>query len=294
VSDHNQINEKWTSVVRNNSKRKMMCDTNAVNVQQNFVTTNRYAPLSSLPENHNNCEVVLKHGNEDECEALKNMKTAMVTSLQHKTCRKIPTIVNGQVLNNDNDEVEWASWLTNIQIRTHCQRPTKFTHKVEVLGDSHLIGSAAVINQNLDEKYRVCSLTQPGACTKQTVDSQEEILKSLGKNDVIVINGGSNDIGSSTVVVATMFYSAACGATVLQLATMLLYWSECNDVLLCRVWRYCIGANTMLACRLSVPLHYNCYTAFSLSLSLFYNDYSAACGAISLHLSILNVTNVRV
>ena len=122
------------------------------------------------------------------------MKSTTVTSPQHKTGRKIPTIFNGQVLNNENNKVEGTTWLTNIQIRAHCQRPTKFTHKVEVLGDSHIIGSAAVINQNLDEKYKVCSLTQPGACTKQIVDSQEEVLNNLGKSDVIVINGGSNDI----------------------------------------------------------------------------------------------------
>ena len=156
----------------------MMCDTNAVYVQQNFVSTNRYAPLLSLPENHDSHEVVVKQGNED-CESLENMKSTMVTSPQHKTGRKILTIVNGQVLNNDNNKVEGTTWLTNIQIRTHCQRPTKSTHKVEVLGDSHLIGSAAVINQNLDEKYKVCSLTHPGACTKQIVDSQEEVLQSI-------------------------------------------------------------------------------------------------------------------
>jgi hypothetical protein len=146
-------------------------------------------PLSTLPENHDNHEVVLKQGSEDDCELLENMETTMVTSPQHKTGRKIPTIVNGQVLYNDyndNDEVEGTSWLTNIHIHTHCWRPTKFTHKVEVVGDSHLIGSAAVINQNLDEKY---SLTQPGASTKQILDSQELVLKSPGR-----INGGSNDI----------------------------------------------------------------------------------------------------
>ena len=71
----------------------MMCDTNAVNVQQNFVSTNRYAPLSSLPENHDNHEVVLKQGNEDDCESLVNMKSTMVTSPQHKTGRKILTLL---------------------------------------------------------------------------------------------------------------------------------------------------------------------------------------------------------
>jgi hypothetical protein len=122
------------------------------------------------------------------------MESTTVISTPHKTGRKIPTIVNGQVLISDNDEVEGTSWLPNNQTSTHCQRPTKFAHKVEVLGDSHFIGSAALITKNLDEKCKVCSLTQPGAGTKQIVDSQEEFLKSLVKNDVILINRGSNDI----------------------------------------------------------------------------------------------------
>jgi len=153
--------------------------------------------LSSLPDNHDDLEVVLKQGSEGECEISKDNKITMVTSPQHKNGRKIPTIVNGRVFNidiNENDGNEGLTRLTNNQIRTHRQRSTKFTHNVEILGDSHLIGSAAAINQNLDTNFKVCSLIQPGACTKQIVDSQEVILESLGKSDVIVINGGTNDI----------------------------------------------------------------------------------------------------
>ena len=153
--------------------------------------------MSSLPDNHDDLEVVLKQGSEGECEISKDNKITMVTSPQHKNGRKIPTIVNGRVFNidiNENDGNEGLTRLTNNQIRTHRQRSTKFTHNVEILGDSHLIGSAAAINQNLDTNFKVCSLIQPGACTKQIVDSQEVVLESLGKSDVIVTKGGTNDI----------------------------------------------------------------------------------------------------
>jgi len=42
----------------------------------------------------------------------------------------------------------------------------------------------------------MCSLTKPGASTIQLVGTQEKGLKCLGKSDIIVINGGTNDIGN--------------------------------------------------------------------------------------------------
>ena len=45
----------------------------------------------------------------------------------------------------------------------------------------------------------MCSLTKPGASTIQLVGSQEKDLKGLGKSDVIVINGGTNDIDNGNV-----------------------------------------------------------------------------------------------
>jgi lysophospholipase L1-like esterase len=70
---------------------------------------------------------------------------------------------------------------------------------VEIIGDSHLKGSAIKINQYLNTKFKVCSLTKPGAGTSQLVGSQEKVLKDLGKSDVIVINGGTNDIDKVNV-----------------------------------------------------------------------------------------------
>jgi hypothetical protein len=58
-------------------------------------------------------------------------------------------------------------------------------------------GSAKRINQYLNTKFVVSSFIKPGACTNQLVHSQEMEFMSLGRKDVIVINGGSNDIGSN-------------------------------------------------------------------------------------------------
>jgi hypothetical protein len=65
---------------------------------------------------------------------------------------------------------------------------------VKIIGDSHLKGCAARINQYLNSKFELSSLIKPGACVNHLVQTQENELKCLGKNDVIVINGGTNDV----------------------------------------------------------------------------------------------------
>jgi hypothetical protein len=40
---------------------------------------------------------------------------------------------------------------------------------VKIIGDSHLKGSAARINQYLNTKFEVSSFIKPGACTNQIV-----------------------------------------------------------------------------------------------------------------------------
>jgi glutathione peroxidase-family protein len=70
---------------------------------------------------------------------------------------------------------------------------------VKIIGDSHLNGSAARINQYLNTKYEVCSFIKPGACANQLVHSQEMEFMCLGKKDVIVINEGTNNIGSNNI-----------------------------------------------------------------------------------------------
>jgi hypothetical protein len=69
---------------------------------------------------------------------------------------------------------------------------------VKIIGDSHLKGSAARINQFLNTKFEVSNFIKPAACTKQLVHSQEMEFICLGRKDVVVINGGTNDIGNNS------------------------------------------------------------------------------------------------
>ena len=71
---------------------------------------------------------------------------------------------------------------------------TRGSHKVKILGDSHLRGISPKIDQYLNTKFEVCSWIKPGATTKEIVNTLGNALKCLGTQDVMVVNGGTNDI----------------------------------------------------------------------------------------------------
>ena len=48
----------------------------------------------------------------------------------------------------------------------------------------------------VNTKFEVSVWIKPGANTEESVNTLEKDLKCLSKKDVIVINGGANDIGS--------------------------------------------------------------------------------------------------
>ena len=159
-----------------------------VNLQQHLVSTNRFLPLATLTYKH---EGLCTHAS--SCIRPQSEIQTKETSLQHITGWKIPTIVNGRNASNCNINKNPIR-IMNKQHSTSNQKFTKFVNKVEIIGDSHLKGLAVKINQYLNTKVKVCSLTKPGASTNQLVCSQTNDFKCLGKSDTIVINGGTNDV----------------------------------------------------------------------------------------------------
>jgi len=63
---------------------------------------------------------------------------------------------------------------------------------------SQLKGSTIKINQYLNTNFVVSSFIKPGANIKQIVHSQELEFKCLGKKDISVINGGTNDLDNNS------------------------------------------------------------------------------------------------
>ena len=105
----------------------------------------------------------------------------------------IPTIVGGKLMYNFNRKPT----PTKKQM-THARGTSSINkkHKVKILGDSHLKGNATKIDQFLNTKFEVSSWVKPGAKTEELVNTLEKDCKCVDKNDVIVINGGANDISS--------------------------------------------------------------------------------------------------
>jgi len=73
----------------------------------------------------------------------------------------------------------------------------KYDHESHIIGDSHLKGSVIKVNQYLNTNFVVSSFIKSGANIKQIVHSQEMEFKCLGK-DIIVVNGGTNDLDNNT------------------------------------------------------------------------------------------------
>jgi len=96
ASEHNR--EKWSTVVCRNNKMKVTCDTNITNVRNLLVSTNKFAPLMTVTENH---EEITDHESNYIRSQPTNPKT--VTTTQYSIGRKIPTIVNGRSFNNFNN-----------------------------------------------------------------------------------------------------------------------------------------------------------------------------------------------
>ena len=172
-------------------------------MEHSYVSVNRFASLSNLNDNQQE-EMEYTH----KCELPQSTQILTRTTSQHNQGSKIATIVNGRINHSVHKE---PLKKTSNQLRTLKRRSTtKTIHKVKIIGDNHLKGSATRLNQYPNTKFEICSLIKSGARTDQLVLSQEKELKCLGKNYVIVINGGAKDIdkpnGKENGILALMIH----------------------------------------------------------------------------------------
>ena len=63
-----------------------------------------------------------------------------------------------------------------------------------LIGDSHLKEITTKVNQYLGTNLEVTGFIKPGATADQIVSSQKAAIECLGKQDLVVINGGSNNL----------------------------------------------------------------------------------------------------
>jgi hypothetical protein len=89
---------------------------------------------------------------------------------------KIPTIIGGRLTHSDN----WK--LTPVKKETACIPGANLNnkeHKVKIVGDSHLRGTATKIHQYLNTKFKVCGWIKPGANTEELADTLEKDFLSV-------------------------------------------------------------------------------------------------------------------
>jgi hypothetical protein len=191
LSGYEQAGDKWIPVVRSCNKNKQPPTVTSMTTVQSHMSSNRFTPLTSLNESH--ADEVSLTCNCAWSSSTNSMKRK--NTIQPSAGNKIPTIINGRVMNGG---IKNPSWSIKNSSRVPGNKISKYDHKVKIIGDGHFKGSAARINQYLNTKFEVCSFIKPGASTNQLVHSQEMEFMCLGRKDVIVINGGTNGIGNNS------------------------------------------------------------------------------------------------
>jgi RNase H-fold protein (predicted Holliday junction resolvase) len=166
------ISSKWIQPSSRNQRKGEVTNGKGTRMdsEQLLKTRNRFLPLIDLSDQLDGLSNYQKDkGNQSL------IRTAHKNNTLSKEGFKIPTIVNGKIIESE-------------------VRNCKSTHKVEIVGDSYFIGSAVNMNQFLNTTFSVISFIKSGAPISELVSSQRKELKKLKKNDVIVFSGGANDM----------------------------------------------------------------------------------------------------
>ena len=81
------------------------------------------------------------------------------------------------------------------QKKTNKQKEKK--HRIIVIGDSHARGCAVEKKLNLDEDFEVQVFINPGIGLNTIITSAKKDIQQLSKQDVVVVWGGSKDVGKN-------------------------------------------------------------------------------------------------
>ena len=79
------------------------------------------------------------------------------------------------------------------------QKVVNRTHKVVIMGDSHVRGCVSEVKQKLNSEYEIAGFTNPGSSMKDINESVKLKMAQLTKKDIIVLWGGSNDVAKKTL-----------------------------------------------------------------------------------------------
>jgi lysophospholipase L1-like esterase len=128
-----------------------------------------------------------------------------------RNLRQLPIVTTNQyeVLDNLKNDSVTSECVPPVQspnptMSSQSERRSKFQsvserkhtdQEIIIVGDSHGSRSAAELEQCLDPSFKIFGYVQSGAEMKAILSSMQADIKKLRRNDVVVIWGGSNDIG---------------------------------------------------------------------------------------------------
>jgi hypothetical protein len=97
-----------------------------------------------------------------------------------------------QILNSTGNQESKKPYTTQASLR-------KKRHKIVIIGDSHGRECASKISHNLDSDFEVQGIIKPNTNLMAITNTVKEEIKFLTKNDVVVIWGGTRDVGTRLV-----------------------------------------------------------------------------------------------
>ena len=77
------------------------------------------------------------------------------------------------------------------------EKRQKVKQKLIIIGDSHVRKYAAELQYNKGSTFAVSSFIKPGAGMENIVNTMKEDIRTLKSDDVLIIWGGTNDIGKN-------------------------------------------------------------------------------------------------
>ena len=120
--------------------------------------------------------------------------------LQNKPCQ-IPVINNRYDVLSLNErcgrETNSSSAVQQLKSRGDSNKKTlnKKQSKIIILGESHTRGCAQEVQHNLGHDFTVQRIVKLGAHTEIIVNTSTKIMRKLTKKDVVVVWGGTRDVG---------------------------------------------------------------------------------------------------
>ena len=180
-----------------------------------------------MPE-HTTTENTPTHGNSIEWKLMSTNKDRVVkpTPIQQFQPQPIPTIINRysipdnlnlhsqihqpcEQVNNRllpkekvNRIIESARAMQQIKRRDKCNKKTsdKKQNKIIIIGDSHARGCAQELQHKLGHGFQVQGFVKPAANLQTIVNTSPKTMGKLTKKDVVVLWGGTRDVGRNKTV----------------------------------------------------------------------------------------------